>query len=93
MSNRIAKRLTVLLAAVLGLLAAITARAADAQWVHFNTNHMLVYSNDDLGNQICDCSYAGFGGGGVAFPGRMLFLAAATEYQAEIFPCWPALIF
>lgn len=52
--------------------AAVTLKATDAQWVHFNTNHVLVYSNDDLGNHIADFSYAGFQGGGVALPTNAL---------------------
>jgi len=52
----------------LWFLFAARAGATDAQWVHFNTNHVLVYSNDDLGNHIPDFSYAGFGRGGVALP-------------------------
>src|ERR1700746_3400799 len=61
-------RPSTLVLALLVSLAALTAKATDAQWVHFNTNHLLVYSNDDLGNHIADFSYAGFGGGGVALP-------------------------
>ena len=61
-------RLHACLLSLLIPFAAVTTRAADAQWVHFNTNHILVYSNDDLGNHIADFSYAGFQGGGVALP-------------------------
>jgi Concanavalin A-like lectin/glucanases superfamily/Putative Ig domain len=50
------------------LLAAVRACVAQSAWVHYNANHVLVYSNDDLGNHIPDFSYAGYMGGGVALP-------------------------
>jgi Concanavalin A-like lectin/glucanases superfamily/Putative Ig domain len=58
----------ILVLGLLFLLTAAEAGAAESAWVHFNANHELVYSNDDLGNHIPDFSYAGFGGGGVALP-------------------------
>jgi hypothetical protein len=61
-------RIQACLLSLLVPVAAVNTRATDAQWVHFNTNHFLVYSNDDLGNHISDFSYAGFQGGGVALP-------------------------
>lgn len=58
------------LGVILGCLLTGAARlhAAQAHWVYFNTNHTLVYSNDDLGNHLIDYSYAGYEGGGVALP-------------------------
>ena len=50
------------------LLATIRVHAVQSAWVHYDANHFLVYSNDDLGNHIPDFSYAGFGGGGVPLP-------------------------
>jgi hypothetical protein len=50
------------------LLAAAKACSAQSQWVHYDNSHMLVYSNDDLGNHIPDFSYSGYGEGGVALP-------------------------
>jgi len=41
---------------------------AQADWVHFDGNSTLVYSNDNLGNHLIDYSYAGYQGGGVAIP-------------------------
>ncbi|HEV2434387.1 MAG TPA: hypothetical protein VG077_00145 [Verrucomicrobiae bacterium] len=49
-------------------LAAANAGAAQAGWVHYDANHTLVYSNDDLGNHLPDFSHAGYEGGGVALP-------------------------
>src|ERR1700722_11537061 len=49
-------------------LAAANLHAAQAQWVHFGTNGLLVYTNDDLGNHLIDYSYAGYESGGVAIP-------------------------
>ena len=40
-------------------------------WVYYNSNHFLVYSNDNLGNHLPDFSFAGYGGGGVAIPTNM----------------------
>jgi len=45
---------------------------AQADWVHFNANGTLVYSNDNLGNHLIDYSYAGYGGGGVAIPTNII---------------------
>ena len=42
--------------------------AAQSAWVHYDANHTLVYSNDDLGNHIPDFSYAGYMEGGVELP-------------------------
>jgi hypothetical protein len=50
------------------LLASASARAVQSAWVHYDANHTLVYSNDDLGNHIPDVSYAGYMEGGVALP-------------------------
>ncbi len=50
------------------LLAATAVRAAQSQWVHFGPGGTLVYTNDDLGNQLIDYSYAGYQSGGVALP-------------------------
>ena len=50
------------------LLAVSSSRAAQSAWVHFDTNHFLVYSNDNLGNHLPDFSFAGYEGGGVAIP-------------------------
>jgi hypothetical protein len=41
---------------------------AQANWVHYNGNGTLVYSNDNMGNHLIDYSYAGYEGGGVAIP-------------------------
>ncbi len=54
--------------ALLVFLAAANVGAAQAGWVHYDANHTLVYSNDDLGNRLPDFSYAGYEGGGVALP-------------------------
>lgn len=53
--------------------------SAQADWVHFNSNGTLVYSNDSLGNHLIDYSYAGYEGGGVAFPTN---LAVQTNLNA-----------
>jgi len=50
------------------LLVAAHLHATQAQWVHFGTNGLLVYTNDDLGNHLIDYSYAGYESGGVAIP-------------------------
>ncbi len=42
--------------------------ATQPTWVHFGTNGLLVYTNDDLGNHLIDYSYAGYESGGVAIP-------------------------
>jgi hypothetical protein len=39
-----------------------------AQWVHFDTNGLLAYYSDNLGNHLPDFSYAGYMGGGVPLP-------------------------
>lgn len=60
-----------ILALVLILLfvfAAGPAFSQSANWVHYDANHSLVYSNDDLGNHLIDYSYAGYEGGGIALP-------------------------
>lgn len=44
---------------------------AQADWVHFDGSHTLVYSNDNLGNHLIDYSYAGYQGGGVALPANI----------------------
>ena len=49
------------------LLLAAAAQAQSA-WVHYNSAHTLVYSNDNLGNHLPDFSFAGYEGGGVAIP-------------------------
>jgi len=54
--------------ALLLLLARPHLSGAQSAWVHYNTNHFLVYSNDNLGNHLIDYSYAGYEGGGVALP-------------------------
>lgn len=41
---------------------------AQANWVHFDNNGTLVYTNDNLGNHLIDYSYAGYEDGGVAIP-------------------------
>jgi hypothetical protein len=50
------------------LFAAAAAFSQSATWVHFGTNGTLVYTNDDLGNQLIDYSYAGYMSGGVSLP-------------------------
>jgi hypothetical protein len=42
--------------------------AEGTSWVYFGPDNQLQYRSDDLGNQIMDFSYAGYGGGGVAIP-------------------------
>jgi len=54
---------------------------AQADWVHFNDNGVLVYANDTLGNHLMDYSYAGYQGGGVAIPTNM---AIKTNLSAVV---------
>jgi autotransporter-associated beta strand protein len=59
----------------IGLLLSLvmtSANAAQPTWVYFDTNHFLVYSNDNLGNRLPDFSFAGYEGGGVAIPTNLV---------------------
>jgi hypothetical protein len=56
---------------------------AQAGWVHFNSSGSLVYSNDNLGNQLPDYSYAGYEGGGVAIPTNMAVQQTLNPIQGD----------
>src|SRR5437762_343851 len=48
--------------------AAGTSTTGTSTWVFFGDNHRLQYHQDANGNRIMDFSFAGYQGGGVAFP-------------------------
>jgi autotransporter-associated beta strand protein len=62
-------------------LAFSSSHGAQSAWVHYNANHFLVYSNDNLGNHLPDFSYAGYAGGGVAIPTNQV---VRTNLNAQV---------
>src|SRR5436190_17118676 len=56
------------MSAVVLLSLCACALGAQSEWVHFDSSGKLVYKKLPTGEKILDFSYAGYGGGGAAFP-------------------------
>src|SRR5262249_50695174 len=74
---------TTLAAAAVVLVLILSLRLSaqsSSYWVYFGPDNLLQYQTDDLGNQIMDFSFAGYGGGGVALPNLPV---RATVYPVD----------